>query len=101
MNFGVTSVAAPKTALSSTAMYSSIARLDMSGARPCDPSTPRCRLASALIKLASTAKASPPTRPDTALQHRLEDAPQEIALAEAAMPVLREGRMVRHSAIKT
>ena len=33
MNFGVTSVAAPKAALSSTAKYSSIARLDISGAK--------------------------------------------------------------------
>ena len=38
------------------------------------------------------------TFPDTALQHRLEDAPQEIALAEAAMPVLGEGRVIRHLA---
>jgi hypothetical protein len=33
-----------------------------------------------------------------ALQHRLEDAPQQIALAEAAMPVLGEGRVIRHLA---
>ena len=34
MNFGVTSVAAPNAASSSTAIYSSTARLDTSGAKP-------------------------------------------------------------------
>ena len=37
MNFGVTSVAAPNAASSSTAMYSSTARLDTSGDKPSDP----------------------------------------------------------------
>jgi hypothetical protein len=50
-------------------MYSSIARLDMSGAKPCDPSTPRCRFASALMRLASTANPAPPTSP-SAMQRR-------------------------------
>jgi hypothetical protein len=43
-----------KAALSSTARYSSIARFDISGANPRDPSTPRCRFASTLMRLAST-----------------------------------------------
>jgi hypothetical protein len=63
MNFGVTSVAAPNAASSSTARYSSTARLDISDAKPWAPSTPFWRLASALIRLPSTAKPSPPTRP--------------------------------------
>ncbi|MEA2880534.1 MAG: hypothetical protein QOF14_5730 [Hyphomicrobiales bacterium] len=37
---------------------------------------------------------------DAASQHRLEDAPQQIALAEAPMSVLREGRVVGHIAIE-
>jgi len=37
---------------------------------------------------------------DAALQHRLEQPPQQIALAKAAMPVLREGRVVGHRAIE-
>jgi hypothetical protein len=40
MNFGVTSVAAPNAASSSTARYSSTARLDISDAKPWAPSTP-------------------------------------------------------------
>ena len=40
------------------------------------------------------------TLPDAAPQHRLEQAPQQIALAETAMPVLREGRMIGHIAIE-
>jgi hypothetical protein len=50
-----------------------------------------------LIRLASIAKASPldQSLADAALQERLEDAPQQIALAEAAIPVLREGRLAR------
>jgi hypothetical protein len=35
------------------------------GGSPFSPSTPFCRLASALIRLASTAKPSPPTRPSS------------------------------------
>jgi len=63
MNLGVTGVAPLNAASSSTARYSLIARLDASGGRPGSPGTLRSRLASALIRLASTAKPSPPTRP--------------------------------------
>ena len=37
---------------------------------------------------------------DAASHDRLEQAPQEIALAEAAVPVLREGRVVGHIAVQ-
>src|SRR5690348_9940942 len=37
---------------------------------------------------------------DTALENSLEHPPQQIALAEAAMPVLGEGRMIGHAAIE-
>src|SRR5215510_1430694 len=66
MNFGVTSLAAPNAASSSVARYSLVARLT---ARPssslfhCEPGVDRCLLASATIRLASTAKPSPPTKP--------------------------------------
>jgi hypothetical protein len=36
----------------------------------------------------------------TPLHRRLEHLAQQIALAEATVPVLREGRMVRHSAVQ-
>jgi hypothetical protein len=45
--------------------YSSTARPETSGAKPWAPSTPFWRLASALIRLPSTAKPSPPTRPSS------------------------------------
>ena len=70
--------------------------------RPSSPGTPRWRLASALIRLASTAKPSPPTRP-SAMQRRddrLEQLAQQVALAEAAVAVLREGRVVGHVAVQ-
>lgn len=44
MNFGVTDVPAPKAASSSTARYSSMARLAAFGGRPCSPGTHRWRL---------------------------------------------------------
>ncbi len=70
-------------------------------ASPSSPSTPRCRLASALIRLASTAKPSPPTSlPPCSGAARSRTPPQQIALAEAAVPVLREGRVVGNSAVE-
>src|SRR6059058_721878 len=65
MNLGVTSVAAPNTASSRTARYSSTARPAASGGRPAAPSTRVRSLASAWIRLASTAKPSPPTSPSS------------------------------------
>src|SRR5215471_4484596 len=63
---------------------------------------PFCLLASALIRPASTANASPPdqTFSHASLQHGLEHASQQITLTEAAMPVLGERRVIRHRAIQ-
>src|SRR5260370_26994931 len=63
-----------------------------------DPAAARCLLASAAIKLASTAKAVPSTNPSAVLRRTTvsNKLSQQIAIAEAAMPVLGEGRVVRH-----
>src|SRR4051794_6154674 len=64
-NFGTTSLAAPHALSSRVARYSFTARLDLAGSRSLRQSGPaieRCLLASAAIRLASTAKPSPPTR---------------------------------------
>ena len=37
---------------------------------------------------------------DAALQHGLEQPPQQVAVAEATMAVLREGRVVGHVAVE-
>src|SRR4029077_3590714 len=65
-NLGATSLAAPNAASSSVARYSLVARLTASASRSLfhrGPGVDRCLLASATIRLASTAKPSPPTRP--------------------------------------
>src|SRR5258707_15449002 len=65
-NFGVTLVAAPKAASSRVAIYSFTARLAVSGSRSLihsEPGIDRCLLASAAIRLASTANSLPPTSP--------------------------------------
>src|SRR6516162_4984087 len=65
-NFGVTSLAAPNAASSSLARYSLVARLTAGASSSLlhrFPGIDRCLLASAMIRLASTAKPSPPTRP--------------------------------------
>jgi hypothetical protein len=47
-------------------------------------------------------KPSPPTRPSSMQRcNGLEQPPQQIAVAEPAMPVLREGRMIGHFAVET
>src|ERR1700694_5866392 len=64
-NFGVTSLAAPKAASSRVARYSCMARLAALGSHVLfhsEPEIERCLLASAAIRLASTANPSPPTR---------------------------------------
>lgn len=93
-NFGVTSVAAPKAASSRTVGYSSMARPAAAGGSPLSLSVLFCRLASALIKLASTANHRP-AAPHAAAQLALEHASEEIALPEAAVPVLGERRVIR------
>ena len=90
MNFGGTSVAAPKAASSSTARYSSTARLAASGGKPLAPSMPfstaRVRFDQAAVhgKTLATNKAFF----NTTAKHSLEETPKKIALTEAAMPVL-------------
>jgi hypothetical protein len=56
-----------------------------------------------LITLASTAKPFAADQPflHTPLNHTLKHMPKRFALTEAAMPVLREGRMVRHRIFQT
>ena len=101
--FGVTAVADPNAASSKAATYSLTARLAFSGALQVAPSIPLWLLASALIRLPSTAKPSPPTNPSSMQcdTHHLEHAPKEITLAEAPMTVLRKSGMIRYAAIKT
>ena len=65
--------------------------------------TPRCRLASDLMMLASTAKAF--TLGQTCLhattQHFIKQPAKQIAVPETAMPVLGESRMIGHFIFKT
>src|SRR6266446_5447058 len=98
MNFGTTGVAAPNAASSSTARYSRTACVAASGADHSPPGTLRCRLASALIMLSIDGKAlaAHQSLGHAAPHGRLEYLAQQIAVAEAAVSVLREGRMVRH-----
>ena len=59
-------MAAPNAASLRVAKYSFTARLAAAGSRvllQSEPGTERCLLASAAIRLASTAKPSPPTKP--------------------------------------
>src|SRR3974390_1532828 len=65
-NFGVNSLAAANAASSSLARFSWVARLTACASSSLLhrlPGIDRCLLASATIRLASTAKPSPPTRP--------------------------------------
>ena len=98
-NFGVTSLAAPKAASSSVARYSLTARLAASGFRSVLhslPGTERCLLASATIRLASTAK---PFGADKAfcnarLDDAFEDAAEKVAVSKTFVARPREGRVI-------
>ena len=98
MYLGTTLVDAPKAASSSVSRYSSTTRVVSSGGRPSLLSIPRVWLAFAGIRLASTPKLSPPTKAliNAAPQNCLEEMPEQTALPETPVPVLRKGRMVRH-----
>ena len=87
---GTTSVAAPKASSSSTAIYSLTARPVASGGNPFSPSMPFLPIGIRLDQTGIDRKgfAADQTLCDAALQDRLKDASQQIALAEAAMPVL-------------
>src|SRR5207248_1437807 len=102
MNLGMTSLAAPNAASSRTARYSSTARPAASRGRPAAPSRRARSLASAWIRLASTANPSPPTRP-SAMQRCStvsNNRRSRSLFAETAMAVLREGRMIGHLAVE-
>src|SRR6476660_8889760 len=103
MNFGTVSLAAPQ-ASSRVSRYSRTDRRVLATASQStssDPAEERCFLASAAIRLASTAKAVPSTSP-SAMQsdHGLKQLAQQIAIAEVAMPILGEGRVGRHLPIE-
>src|SRR5215213_2543911 len=72
MNFGTVSLAAPQAASSRVSRYSRTDRRVLamaSQSTSSDPAAERCLLASAAIRLASTAKAAPSTNP-SAMQRR-------------------------------
>jgi hypothetical protein len=98
---GVTSVAAPKAASSSTARYSSIApcRFRRQTLLALNPVLPVC-VGLDQAGIDGKTFSADQSLTDAAPQDRLEHAPQQIALAETAMSVLRERRMVRHIAIE-
>jgi hypothetical protein len=102
MYFGVTGVAAPKAASSRTARYSSTARPTASGGRPAAvdgapvPAGVRADQAGVDGEALAADQALGHAPPD----HALEELAQQIALAEAAVPVLGEGRVVRYVAIQ-
>ena len=104
MNLGVTSLAAPNAASSRTARYSSTARPAASGGGR-QPRGTFDAGAVAGVGLDQTgvdgkALAADQTLVDAALQHGLEQPAQQVAVAEAAVPVLREGRMIGHLAVE-
>ena len=88
MNLGVTSLAAPNAASSSTARYSPTARL-AAGGRPLAPSTPFCRFAFRLDQAGIDRKVFPADQAltDAAPQNCLKHAPQQVTLTKAAMSV--------------
>jgi hypothetical protein len=102
MNFGVTALAAPNAASPRTARYSSTARLAASGGRPAAPSTRVRSPASAVIKPASTAKPSPPTKPSSRQRcSTVSNNRRSRSLSrKRAMPVLRESRVIGHRAVE-
>ena len=81
---------ADKLASSRTARYSSIARPAAAGGSPFSPSMPFCRLASALIMLSHQPRIfhHRPAAPQCSGARRSQHPTEEIALPEAAMPVL-------------
>src|SRR4051794_30987344 len=100
MNLGTTGVAPPNAASSSTARYSRTAWPGSSGGSHRSPGVEFWRFASALIIDASTAKPPPPTSPFPMQRGTLQQLAEHIALAKATVPVLREGRVVRHRAVQ-
>src|SRR5262249_16945143 len=98
-SFGLTSLAAPKAASSRLARYSLTARLVTLAAHSLFHSAPgieRCLLASAAIKLPSTANPSPPTSP--AAMHvctTCSNTAENVAVTKPLIAGARERRMIR------
>jgi hypothetical protein len=67
-----------------------------------DPAAERCLLASAAHQAGIDRKGSPVDQPfgHAAPDHGLEQLSQQTAVTEAAMPILGEGRVVRHLAVE-
>src|SRR5271154_5242693 len=105
MNFGLTSLAAPQASASSVSRYSlterrvaAIAPVDLFRGF-CGALLVRVRLDQAGVGGEAVAADKPFS--NAAPHCRLEQFAQEIAIAEAAMTVLREGRVIRHVAFQT
>jgi hypothetical protein len=102
MNLGTISVAAPNAASSSTARYSSIARLAASGGQ--SPLTSNAILPIGIgpdqAGIDRKTFSANQSLIDAAAQDGLKQPSQQIALPEATMAVLRESRVVGNIAIK-
>ncbi len=98
MNFGTTGVAAPKAASSEYRQIFPNRMVASSGACHSLPGTQALPVGIGLDQAGIDREAIAADQPfgHAALDHRLEHLTQQIAIAEAAMPVLREGRMVRN-----
>ena len=106
MNFGLTSLAAPQAASSSVSRYSLTERRVRRHCLPVDlfrsfhgTLLVRVRLDQAGVSREAVATDKPFSH--AAPHCRLEQLAQEITIAEAAMTVLREGRVIRHVALQT
>src|SRR5712675_2570195 len=104
MNFGTVSLAAPQASSSRVSRYSRSDRrvLAMAFQSTSDPAAERCLLASAAHQAGIDRKGSPVDQPfgHAAPDHGLEQLSQQTAVTEAAMPILGEGRVVRHLAVE-
>jgi hypothetical protein len=101
MNFGVTGVAAPKAASSSTARYSSIARLAAFWRQAVRARDAALAVGVGRNQAGVDGEAFPADQAlrHAASHHGLEQLAQQITLAETAVGVLRERRVIRHVAI--
>src|SRR5476649_2332576 len=100
MNFGTVSLAAPQAASSRVSRYSRTDRRVLATASQStssDPAAERCLLASAAIRLASTAKAAPSTSP-SAMQRRttVSNSFRSRSQSRKRPCLFLEGRVVRH-----
>src|SRR6266436_5807763 len=103
MNFGTVSLAAPQAASSRVSRYSRTDRRVLAMASQSTSSDPTAELVGIGGNQAGIdRKGSPVDQPfgPAAPDHGLEQLSQQIAVTEAAMPILEEGRVVRHLAVK-